>query len=85
MSLARRKRLQVLLPDQEMAEIRRLAESERLTVGECVRRSLRQARESKPLRPSAVRLQAVRRASELSFPVSDIRQMIEEIERGCQG
>ena len=42
------KRLQVLLPDQEMTEIQRLARRERLTVGEWVRRVLREAREQRP-------------------------------------
>jgi hypothetical protein len=35
--------------DQETMEIQRLARRERLTVGEWVRRTLREAREQKPL------------------------------------
>ena len=38
------KRLQVLLPEPEMAEIQKLAERERVSVGEWVRRALREAR-----------------------------------------
>jgi hypothetical protein len=37
------KRLQVLLHDSEMSDIQRLAKRDRLTVGEWVRRALRNA------------------------------------------
>ena len=76
------KRLQVLLPDQEMTDIQRLARRERLTVGEWVRRALREARAQKPVNDSEAKLKAVRRAAELSFPSADIEQMLSEIERG---
>lgn len=78
------KRLQVLLPDQEMKDIQRLARRERLTVGEWVRRTLREARAHKPVNDSDIKLKAVRRAAELSFPTADIEQMLGEIERGYQ-
>ena len=78
------KRLQVLLPDHEMSEIRRFARREQLTVGEWVRRTLRQAREQKPLNDPETKLKAVRRGAELSFPTADIEQMIGEIEQGYQ-
>ena len=76
------KRLQVLLPDQELAEIQRLASRERLTVGEWVRRTLREARASKSSSDPDTKLRAVRRGAELSFPTADIEQMLDEIERG---
>jgi len=78
------KRLQVLLPDHEMTEIQRLARRERLTVGEWVRRVLREAREQKPLNDPEAKLKAVRRAVEYSFPTADIEQMNVEMERGYQ-
>lgn len=78
------KRLQVLLPDQEMTDIQRLARRERLTVGEWVRRALRQAREQKPSNDSETKLKAVRRGAEFSFPTADMEQMLSEIERGYQ-
>ena len=78
------KRLQVLLPDPEMDEIRRLARRERLTVGEWVRRILREARARQPVREPELKLKAVRRAAEYSFPTADIEQMLAEIERGYQ-
>jgi elongation factor P hydroxylase len=78
------KRLQVLLPEAEMAEIQRIARREKVTVGEWVRRALRDAREQKPLNDPEVKLQAIRRAAEFSFPTADIEQMLSEIERGYQ-
>ncbi|HEV8038852.1 MAG TPA: ribbon-helix-helix protein, CopG family [Bryobacteraceae bacterium] len=78
------KRLQVLLPDPEMAEIRRLARREQVTVGEWVRRALREARSRQPLHDQQFKLKAIRKAAEYSFPTADIDQMLEEIERGYQ-
>ena len=76
------KRLQVLVPDREMLEIQRLARSERLTVGEWVRRTLREARMRKPGVDSESKLKAVRRAAQFAFPTADIEDMLGEIERG---
>jgi hypothetical protein len=76
------KRLQVLLPDQEMAEIQRFARRERVTVGEWVRRVLREARTRQPVNEPETKLKAVRKASRNSFPTSDIEQMLSEIEQG---
>ena len=76
------KRLQVLLPDQEMSDIQRLAKREHLTVGEWVRRALRDARAERPATDPATKLTALRRAVGSSFPTADIGQMLQEIERG---
>ena len=79
------KRLQVLLPDAEMVAIQRLAKRERLTVGEWVRRTLREARDQKPLHDPEAKLKAVRRGAEFSFPTADIDEMPGEVERGYLG
>ena len=79
------KRLQVVLPDQEMAEIQRLAKGERIPVGEWVRRTLREARMKKPSTDAETKLKAVRRAAEFAFPAPEIERMLEEIERGYLG
>ncbi len=68
-----------------MIEIQRLAQRERLTVGEWVRRTLREAREQKPLHDPESKLKAIRRGTEFSFPTTDIDEMLSEIERGYQG
>ncbi len=67
-----------------MSDIRRLARREHLTVGEWVRRTLREARERKPVHDPESKLKAVRRGAEHSFPSADIAQMLREIERGYQ-
>jgi hypothetical protein len=79
------KRLQVLLPDQEMSAIQRLAKSERLTVGEWVRRVLQDARTSRPVIEPETKLKAVRQGAKHAFPTAGIQQMLSEIERGYQG
>jgi hypothetical protein len=78
------KRLQVLLADDEMSDIQLLAQRERLTVGEWVRRTLREARTHQSVRDPVAKLKAVRRAVEYSFPTADIDQMLREIEQGYQ-
>jgi hypothetical protein len=74
----------VLLPDREMSEIQRLARHDRLTVGEWVRRTLREARAQKPVHDAETKLKAVRRGAEHAFPSADIEQMLAEMERGYQ-
>ena len=78
------KRLQVLLPESEMAEIQTLAERERVSVGEWVRRALREARSRRASAEPQLKLKSVRQAVEYSFPTADIEQMLAEIERGYQ-
>ena len=78
------KRLQVLLPDSEMEEIRRLARREHLALGEWVRRILREARSHRPVHEPQAKLKAVRKAAEYAFPTGDIEQILAEIERGYQ-
>ena len=78
------KRLQVLLPDQEMTDIQRLAKRERLTVGEWVRRALREARTRRPVIEPETKLKAVRRAVKYAFPTADLEQMLREVERGYE-
>jgi hypothetical protein len=78
------KRLQVLIPDAEMEELRRLARREHMALGEWVRRVLREARSHRPVREPQVKLKAVRKAAELAFPTADIEQMLAEVERGYQ-
>lgn len=76
------KRLQVLLPDRETLEIQRLARDQRMTVGEWVRRTLREARMRKPATDAETKLKAVRGAASFAFPTADIDTMLDEIERG---
>jgi hypothetical protein len=65
-----------------MTDIQRLAKREHLTVGEWVRRALREARATLPVHDPETRLKAIRRAAKYSLPTADIEQMLSEIERG---
>jgi hypothetical protein len=76
------KRLQVILDDEEMAEIRDVARAQKTTVAEWVRRALRTARSSAPSRSRQQKLAALRVGSEHAFPAADIETMLGEIERG---
>ena len=78
------KRLQVLIPDAEMEELRKLARREHLALGEWVRRALREARSQRPVQDPQAKLKAVRKAAEYAFPTADTEQMLAEIERGYQ-
>jgi hypothetical protein len=78
------KRLQVLLSEEEMLDIQRIARRERLTVGAWVRRTLREAREQTSLADPEAKLKPIRRGAEFSFPTADIDQMLSEIEPGYQ-
>ena len=76
------KRLQVLLPEREMDEIRTLARHEKIPVGEWVRRALREARAIRPVCEPQVKLKALRKAVGHSFPTADMETMLSEIEQG---
>jgi hypothetical protein len=75
-------RLQVLLEDDEIAEIRRVARRHRMTVAEWVRQALRRARRDEPTVDPRRKLAAVREAAHGSYPTADIDQMLREIEGG---
>ncbi len=68
-----------------MTEIQRLARRERVTVGEWVRRVLREARTRQPVNDPEAKLKAVRKAARYSFPTADIEEMLSEIEQGYRG
>lgn len=76
------KRLQVLLPDHEFAEIKGLAERERLTVAAWVRRALDEAKRRQPGGDPAQKVAAIRAAVNYEFPSGDIATMLAEIDRG---
>jgi hypothetical protein len=76
------KRLQVLVEDEEMREIQRLAGQQRTSVAEWVRRALRAARQRQPGKSVETKIQSVRAAVHHSFPSADIEDMLREIESG---
>jgi hypothetical protein len=76
------KRLQVLLEESELEEIKQAASQQRMTVAEWVRQALREARSGVSIAPVEQKLLVVREAAALSYPSGDIEQMNAEIERG---
>ena len=76
------KRLQVVMDERELRDIRRAARRERTTVAEWVRRALRRARQRQPQVDPHKKLAVVRVASQHGFPTADIDTMLAEIEAG---
>lgn len=76
------KRLQVVMDEKELREVRQAARRQRMTVSEWVRRALRAARLQEPVRDREAKLAALRAAVRHEFPTADIDQMLAEIEEG---
>jgi hypothetical protein len=76
------KRLQVLLAEGELREIRRMARAQRMTVAEWVRQALRAARRREPAGDIDTKIAVVRAAVRHAFPTGDIGDLLAEIERG---
>ena len=78
-------RLQVVLDDSELEQIRLAAQREGTTVSEWVRRTLRIARDQTASGAAETKLAVLRAAARYDFPAPDIGQMLEETERGYLG
>lgn len=76
------KRLQILVDDHELADIRAAASQQGMTMSEWVRHALRTARRQHADGDTSRKLAVVRAAASHRFPTADIDQMLEEIERG---
>jgi hypothetical protein len=76
------KRLQIVMDDAEIREIKRVARQNRMTVAEWVRQALREARRMEPRSSVDKKLRVVREAARHNYPTGDIPNMLEEIERG---
>lgn len=76
------KRLQVLLEESDLRDLRRAARAEGLTVAAWVRRALSDARRRRPTGDVARKIDAVRRAVRHQGPVADIDEMLRDIEQG---
>ena len=74
------KRLQVILDDDDLRDIQRIAATKQMTVAEWVRQALRAARRGESAGDPARKLAAVQKAVRHSFPAADIDQMVKEIE-----
>ena len=78
-------RLQVVLDEEELEEIRKAARRQGLNVSEWVRQTLRQARRTTSSGSIDRKLAAVRAAARHEFPTGDIDEVLGDIERGYLG
>jgi len=76
------KRLQVLLDDEELAEIQATARRSRQTTSGWVREALRAARQAPQPADIERKLAAIRAAAQHQAPTADIDEMLAQIERG---
>jgi hypothetical protein len=76
------KRLQVLMADERLRAIQKIARRQGLSVGEWVRRVLDEACRREPQGKVAEKLAALERALLVNGPTCDIEQMNAEIARG---
>jgi hypothetical protein len=75
-------RLQVIMDDEELDEIRAIAKRKRMTVAEWVRQALRAARSEEPVGETRAKLAAVAAASMHRYPAGAIDDMLAEIVDG---
>jgi len=76
------KRLQVLMGDDDLRSIQRLARLEKVTTAEWVRQRLREAQEQRARPDIAAKLAAIQAAYRHEGPTGDVEQMLTEIELG---
>jgi hypothetical protein len=76
------KRLQVIMKDPEYREIQRAARSRHMSIAEWVRQALDFARRREPVGGVSKKLEIIRAAAQHDYPVTDIDDMLAEIERG---
>lgn len=76
------KRLQVIMQDPEYREIQRAARSRHMSIAEWVRQALVLARRREPVGGVSKKLEVIRAAAQHDYPVSDIDDILAEIERG---
>ena len=79
------RRLQVLLDDEELAEIQDLARRRHQTTAAWVREALRVARDTTTYPETGRKLRAIREAVAHEYPARDIVDMLHEIEHGFGG
>ena len=72
------KRLQFVLPDAEMREIREIAAQKRMTVAEWVRQALRTACKNTPRGEANKKIKHIRAAARHNFPIADIDEMLDQ-------
>ena len=75
----------MVIPDDEYAALRRVADRRGLTLAAWVREALRAASREEPSGDADRKLAAVRAAARHGFPSGDLDDMLREIESGYFG
>ena len=75
-------RLQVLLDDEELTELKVRAKKEHMTVSDWVRRALRHEMSERPAEGARRKLDLIRRHAQYDFPSGDYDLIAAEIESG---
>ena len=75
-------RMQVVMDEAELADYRRLAAREGMTLAEWVRQKLRRASREVPTADVEGKLAAVRAGAANAFPAPGVDEMLAEIESG---
>ena len=79
------KRLQVVMDEEEFAEIEAVARRSAMSISEWVRQGLRTVRDTNPSVDVGKKLERVRISARHEFPSGEIDDMLKEIERGYLG
>ena len=75
-------RLQVILNDEEMQELKKRAELDQVTVSAWVRRAIKHEMRERPGKRAREKLDIIRMSASYEFPIGDYDEMAAEIEAG---
>ena len=75
-------RLQILLDEDELREVKKLAVQENLTVSAWVRRAIQHERKERPGTTARNKLQLIQNFSKYDFPTGDYKEIAAEIDSG---
>ena len=76
------KRLQIIVPDEEVERLRRCAEREGMTLSQWARRALARARRAQLGPTPEQKLEALDKALGCDHPTAEVGEILEDIERG---
>ncbi|MDA3940804.1 MAG: hypothetical protein PF693_16090 [Spirochaetia bacterium] len=75
-------RLQVLLDEEELGELKILAEQEKITVSAWVRRAIQHEKKERPAKSARKKLEIIQSFATYDFPSGDYKDIAVEIETG---
>lgn len=75
-------RLQVILDDEEMQELKGRAEQDQVTVSAWVRRAIKHEMRERPGKRASEKLDIIRASASYEFPTGDYEKMAAEVESG---